>query len=487
MAETNLNIILQLYDKATEGLDKVSNDLENFSRTIKSVGKEISQVGSTLAVTGAAITGPFALAFNNASKNVSSVKQSIIGLENAINNFQETIAKNIIPVVDRVTSVLNNLFNAFNSLSPELQSSIIQGVLWSGIFLTVGGTALAVGGKILGLVGNLGLLAAQFMAFAAANPVLLTIAVIILAIIAAMIKWKAVADAVLNTFEIMFLGIKIGFDGLVIAINGTILKILEGIDWVMQQVAKLPGPFGDAAQKISDSLQGTIESFRNSVEYASLDMQNSLGGISDIINTGTGQWAAGFDNLKLSISNAWQELTKGGTIAKTSADQFKKNWDGMKTAVGDLSTALTGYAAVNKEWALASQVVSIGVATMNIAQGVTKAFADYPWPVSLAIAGLVSAAGALQIATIASQKFETGTDSVPAMLTPGEMVFPRSMSDAIRSGDIAVSGRGGFDDRKQVINNISVTLYGTVVRDERDIDALTEAVSKRLAWEAERL
>lgn len=52
-----------------------------------------------------------------------------------------------------------------------------------------------------------------------------------------------------------------------------------------------------------------------------------------------------------------------------------------------------------------NQGLAIAQATVNTAQGITKALAEYPPPLSFAMAGLVAGAGAAQIATIASTSF----------------------------------------------------------------------------------
>lgn len=54
-----------------------------------------------------------------------------------------------------------------------------------------------------------------------------------------------------------------------------------------------------------------------------------------------------------------------------------------------------------KSWQIAMSVI-------NIAAGVARAFADYKWPYSLIPAAAVTAAGAVQIATIAAQQFAAG-------------------------------------------------------------------------------
>ena len=93
------------------------------------------------------------------------------------------------------------------------------------------------------------------------------------------------------------------------------------------------------------------------------------------------------------------------------------------------------------------QGLAIGEAIMSTAAGVTRAFRDYMWPYSAVVAALVGAQGAIQIATIASQKppaAHGGLDFVPAettyLLNRGERVLsPRQNEDltsALESGGL---------------------------------------------------
>lgn len=83
--------------------------------------------------------------------------------------------------------------------------------------------------------------------------------------------------------------------------------------------------------------------------------------------------------------------------------------------------------------AKAEKVIAIGRATVNTAVGVSRALAEQPFPLNFITAGLVGAAGAVQIATIASS-FKDGvvsldgpgterSDDIPAMLSKGESVI----------------------------------------------------------------
>lgn len=172
-------------------------------------------------------------------------------------------------------------------------------------------------------------------------------------------------------------------------------------------------------------------------------------------------------------------------LADSKATQiFQKNISGIASALGTLEGALAAAGETNKSYAKAAAAISLALAVINTAQGVTKAYAEYPWPFSMVVAGIIAAAGAVQVSTIASQKFSEGTDSVPAMLTPGEIVFPRTMADAIRSGDISVSGRNGGAGRSI---SISIEVNNPQLRSYDDIDELTEQISQKLARESERI
>jgi len=146
---------------------------------------------------------------------------------------------------------------------------------------------------------------------------------------------------------------------------------------------------------------------------------------------------------------------------------------------------LTMAAQESRTFAILLQVYNIAETIMNTATAVMKTMAVYggtPWGIAMAAA--VSAMGAAQVGIIASQGFAEGTDSVPAKVAPGEMIFPRTMADAIRAGDIAVSGRGGFGGGGI---QIFVEVNNPVVRSDEDIDVLVEEISTKLAQEAERI
>ena len=102
----------------------------------------------------------------------------------------------------------------------------------------------------------------------------------------------------------------------------------------------------------------------------------------------------------------------------------------------------------NREAALQTfklyKAVSLAQAIMSGAAAATRAFADYPYPASLAIASLVAAQTGIQVAMIASQK-PTFAD------TPGlQRVGYSGMTASFAPGDLVVAGRDEGDLVRQM-------------------------------------
>lgn len=169
------------------------------------------------------------------------------------------------------------------------------------------------------------------------------------------------------------------------------------------------------------------------------------------------------DDLKAQIKEnnlrIKEEQRFGKAHAKTLAFFRSKNVEGFGMMLDNLATL---GASGNKTLGRIAQVASVARAFMNTAEGVTKALTFGPilGPI---LASTVAAAGAVQIATIKSQKFAQGglvtggipgVDSVPAMLQQGEMVVPReNFEDVIAR----FGGNTEEDGRQQVDVNITMS------------------------------
>jgi hypothetical protein len=135
---------------------------------------------------------------------------------------------------------------------------------------------------------------------------------------------------------------------------------------------------------------------------------------------------------------------------------------GKAALAASVATQIAAGAAITAAFAPAALVASIA----SFGGAAVAAAAAMPIAASAEVAalGAVTAAGAAHLAE--------GTDTVPAMLSPGEMVFPRSMADAIRAGSITVSGNGQGGGGGN--GDVYITLSGITINSKDNIRQLAE-------------
>jgi len=127
-------------------------------------------------------------------------------------------------------------------------------------------------------------------------------------------------------------------------------------------------------------------------------------------------------------------------IAKEKLVLEKKINDGLLSST---KSFLSASSDEHKAFAIALKAIRIAEVIMNTQATlslISKHWVpptDIPWKIK------AIAEGAMQVATIAATGFQKGTDSVPAQLTPGEMVIPNTFADAIRDGRLTLSGGEG--------------------------------------------
>lgn len=200
--------------------------------------------------------------------------------------------------------------------------------------------------------------------------------------------------------------------------------------------------------------------------------------------------------IQTNLSGALTGIITG---AKTAKQAFSDLGKSMINAIVDFMVQKT-VAWVLEKTLLAGTVTSSVIAGQTVA----AAWADAAAFVSLATfgsnaipaaAGIATVTGLVHVKSIMSgggqelarsgfaegtpsvPGYATGTDTVPAMLSPGEMIFPKRMSDAIRNGDITVSGRsnGGGGD-------INIFMSGVTISSRDSVRDLAE----ELGFEIER-
>lgn len=108
--------------------------------------------------------------------------------------------------------------------------------------------------------------------------------------------------------------------------------------------------------------------------------------------------------IKKSQTTAQVDIFKSGQFAQLDLSEMTNDQlvDFTKQAGMDV---LNSMAQQNKKAFQLQKALNISMAIMNTARGVTSALATVPFPFNLAIAGLIGAAGAVQIGAIASQQY----------------------------------------------------------------------------------
>lgn len=148
-----------------------------------------------------------------------------------------------------------------------------------------------------------------------------------------------------------------------------------------------------------------------------------------------------YDGLEQAAKDAHN--SKLSALDQKALDLYKKvNAD----KVGTLTSTLQQAAQLNKDFANAYKVVAIGDAFISTSLAVMHALKDLPFPANIGVASLLAAKGAVEIATIQAQQFAVGTPKIPrdmnATVHKDEMIVPATFSEAIRSGDLSLSGPG---------------------------------------------
>lgn len=135
-----------------------------------------------------------------------------------------------------------------------------------------------------------------------------------------------------------------------------------------------------------------------------------------------------------------QEKQFGEAIAGLKAFFRSKEYAAVSMSLDALTTlSNTG----NKKLVAIAKAASLAKVILNTGVGITRAFADLPYPLAVPVAATIGITGAVQAAQMAGVKFADGgmftggvpgVDSIPAVLQQGEIVAPtRNFEEVIGS------------------------------------------------------
>lgn len=128
----------------------------------------------------------------------------------------------------------------------------------------------------------------------------------------------------------------------------------------------------------------------------------------------------------------------------------------------------------SKELQVAMKGIQMSMAIANTALGVTKALAEVPYPYDIVVAGMIAAAGAVQVATIASSDSSSSYS--------GGSSLGGSASGGYSSSNVVTQPVGG---QTQAQGNVTVQIQGNVIGDDswvqnNFIPALNDALGRNV-------
>lgn len=183
-------------------------------------------------------------------------------------------------------------------------------------------------------------------------------------------------------------------------------------------------------------------------------------------------------NLEEKKTEVLEEETKKRKKIEEKQAEIQKE---LFEQVGDtFERILRKQAEESKIAAIILKIRAIARATINTAEGVTKALSTANIPLAIAIGAL----GGAEIATIAGVQFQEGTDRVPAgggFTHPEEIVVPQTFSDAIRSGRLTLGGPGVTGGRGDtaIVNNFQFD--NVQLGDDIELGDFTERLGEDVA------
>ena len=482
-----MEITLILNDQLSQGLRNVSKSLDEVHDNFRKLGREISSVGQNLTFLGAGVMAPFVVALNKVANTNDEVAKSFKQINSATDKLYQSIATSLVPILQTFTGLIVTLSNWWFSLNASVRDAIVQFTFLAGAFLTVGGLITIVIGKLVSLAAGIAGAVSAFSMWAALNiPLLATLAAITV-LIGLMLKFKGIANTVTSTFEVLVRFLMNGFHTVNAAIGGMVTVVLNGLAFIVEGIARFPGPTQEAFKKMAESIRETANTAKNFANFELKDIADNTQKIGDIFATGEGQWSnafqGGIDKVNEFIGQLGKLQIVGKQAATTVAVSWTERWGVIKNVTSQMGSALNQMATENKKFAVAAKAVSIGIALMNAAESITNIWAKwgaYP-PVAIALSAVSAAATGLQIAAISAQQFAVGTPNVPAdmmaQVHKGETIIPATFADSIRRGDLSLSGAGGGGG-----GDIQINLYGITINSKENIKELAE----ELGFEVDR-
>ena len=273
-----------------------------------------------------------------------------------------------------------------------------------------------------------------------------------------------------------------------------VVTTAQGIKFMAEQVGGLIEKFrefGDEETlvKIFTQQETEIEKFRNSIDGLTKkelkELSDSFGFIltdeeSEKLNminekiimmtSSFGDANAKTDEFSLNIEKVNSGIEQTGVNAVSFGETLFATLGASSQALGQLGNTWMQVAQTGNSQSKAlfeiGKAGAVASAIMNTSEGVTKALAKYPPPMSFALGALVATAGATEVATIMStqmKKAETGFEGVvtkPTMFLTGENNKPEQVSVTPLGGEpsagININVQGNMIGNEEFVRDVLI-------------------------------
>lgn len=441
---------------------KLLGSVEAYNAVIALTGKQNAAFNSTMVNMRNGIDA-VGEAFDKKNAGMSAALQR---MTNATQELGIALGNALAPTIKAVADVVTSVTEAFKSLSPEMQESLAR---FGVIAAVIGPATIAVGffaNALLALVPVFTSIAAVIAGFVAASG---PIGAFVIAASAAVTAWNIFKDDIINIFESVFAFISEKVSAIIERltalknfISGVWSSFTEGgVSAAVETVTKaMTDGFGQVELQMGGvvAMYDTLkikqeEAAKNAFVYSgpviaatdaeaeSVRNRNSAyrEGLQLFNETLTPMEELIFKQMQINglfQQGAIDATTYGRAMAQASAFSAK-NMDALASTVSSNLSTIFGE----------TKGVAIATAIINTAQGVTQALAQYPPPISFAMAAIQAAAGAAQIAAIRNTSKTGGGGGAAA-----------ASSDAAAAG---TGGGAGSAPQSLMIRGISASqLYG---------------------------
>jgi len=492
MSANKLEIELTLNDELSPKLKNATKNLDEFASNMKSIGRSLGHVGSSLTFLGGSITGVFVAALVNAKDKSLAVKKSVDDLQYAASKFSVSLATSVIPVVENLTKFVTDASVKFEDLRKAVGDSTIQLAFYAGIYITLSGAIISVIKKVFILTGYMASLTSAALTASGALVVfstfrlggLLTDVSILTKNVGLLYPAVAIAGAA-------FAGWTIG------KFIGEIKEVQWFFDWLM------------GADKAKRTLEIEEERNRAAVEekqekFPSENNTNTED--TSFIDERTKQMN---DYIALYQAMSDQEIAieQQKNITKVIQAQDienqlttilqkevarrraleQANVQVAQTAIESMSEMIGALAGKSKAAFFLLKALRVAEIIVNGQAAAGAISAVWAWnpAVEASLLAKNTMMTVMRVATVlatAIAGLAQGTDTVPAMLSPGEMVVPRSFASAIRSGDLTLGGPSGGGGGKEINNVFNIEINNPTISSRDNIAELAE----QLGFEIER-